>query len=115
MAEGKVVPKMYMRSRDKPRDLGPSLYALHCYDQAIGNSTQNYCNSNSNSGRKSYWILQYAIIDHKKYYCNNAIFFFFLKVYTVFSLLLPWVLFKKNYFGVGTIKGKGLFKGGIIF
>ena len=34
---------------------------------------------------------------------------------TVFSLLLPWVLFKKNYFGVGIIKGKGLFKGGIIF
>ena len=30
VAEGKVVPKMYMRSRDKPRDLGPSLYALHC-------------------------------------------------------------------------------------
>ena len=35
--------------------------------------------------------------------------------YTVFSLLKPWVLFKKNFFGVGIIKGKGLFKGGIIF
>ena len=34
---------------------------------------------------------------------------------TVFSLLKPWVVFKKNFFGVGIIKGKGLFKGGIIF
>ena len=36
-------------------------------------------------------------------------------VFTVFSLLKPWVLFKKKFFGVGIIKGKGLFKGGIIF
>ena len=27
----------------------------------------------------------------------------------------PGYYLKKNYFGVGTIKGKGLFKGGIIF
>ena len=41
--------------------------------QGIGNSAQNYWNSNGNSGQKSYWILQYAIIDPLKNYCNNAI------------------------------------------
>ena len=44
-----------------------------CLLQAISNSVQNYCNSNSNSGQKSYWILQYAIIYPQKFYCNNAI------------------------------------------
>ena len=42
-------------------------------NQGIGNSAQNYCNSNSNRGQKMYWILQYAIIDPLKNYCNNAI------------------------------------------
>ena len=49
------------------------LIKINSYIQAIGNSIQNYCNSNSNSGQKSYWILQYAIIDPQKFYCNNAI------------------------------------------
>ena len=35
-------------------------------DQGIGNSAQNNCNSNSNSGQKIYWILQYAIFDPLK-------------------------------------------------
>ena len=44
VAEGKIVPKMYMRSRDKPRDLGPSLYALHCIamTKLLAITVQNY-------------------------------------------------------------------------
>ena len=46
-------------------------------------------------------------------------------MYLISDRVLPWLpcfpyynpgyYLKKNYFGVGTIKGKGLFKGGIIF
>ena len=32
-----------------------------------------------------------------------------------FPYYYPGYYLKKNYFGVGIIKGKGLFKGGIIF
>ena len=51
-------------------------------NQGIGNSAQNYCNS-----QKIYWILQYAIIDPLKNYCNNCnnAIVFYQKKYTLIS------------------------------